>query len=57
MFRIAAALILLALPALAEDITGKVRVIDGDTLKVDGKRVRFFGIDARELRQTCWDEQ
>jgi len=28
-------------------------VTDGDSLRIDGKRVRLFGIDAPELRQTC----
>lgn len=30
-----------------------VRVIDGDTLDLRGERVRLFGIDAPEARQTC----
>lgn len=28
-------------------------VIDGDTLKMDGVRVRLYGIDAPELKQEC----
>ncbi len=36
MFRLAAALILLAFPALADDITGKARVIDGEVSEVGG---------------------
>ncbi len=39
-------------PALA-DITGKPRVIDGDTLEIAGERIRLHGIDAPERRQTC----
>jgi len=27
--------------------------VDGDTIKFGGKRIRLFGIDAPELRQTC----
>ena len=57
MLRIAAALVLFALPALADDIIGNVRIIDGDTLEIGGKRVRLFGVDAPELHQICWDEQ
>jgi endonuclease YncB( thermonuclease family) len=33
--------------------TGPARVIDGDTLEVAGVRVRLWGIDAPESRQTC----
>ena len=31
----------------------QVRVIDADTVDVDGTRYRLFGIDAPETRQTC----
>lgn len=38
-------------------IRGPARVVDGDTLVVDGKRVRLFGIDAPEMGTTCaWPE-
>lgn len=30
-----------------------VRVVDGDTIRVDGKRVRLWGFDAPERQQTC----
>lgn len=36
-------------PALA----GHPRVVDGDTLVLDGTRIRLFGIDAPESAQTC----
>ena len=34
-------------------LSGTPRVIDGDTLKVNGARVRLHGIDAPESVQTC----
>jgi hypothetical protein len=41
---LAASLMLAALPAFAES----VRVIDGDTLEIDGVTYRLWGIDAPE---------
>lgn len=49
----AAGLLAFALPAQAETLTGRARVIDGDTLAVAGERIRLNGIDAPETRQTC----
>jgi len=37
----------------ASFVSGVARVIDGDTLEVAGVRVRLFGIDAPEIRQSC----
>ena len=38
-----------------EDIrlSGKARVTDGDTIRFGETRVRLFGIDAPEIKQTC----
>ncbi|URK87606.1 thermonuclease family protein [Rhizobium sp. RCAM05350] len=36
-----------------ETMSGLPRVVDGDTLVLDGKRIRLVGIDAPELRQVC----
>lgn len=36
-----------------ETMSGRARIVDGDTLVIDGKRIRLTGIDAPELRQVC----
>lgn len=41
--------------ALAEEITGRATVLDGDTLRIGEKRVRLSGIDAPETDQSCID--
>lgn len=41
-------------PAVGADVvTGPARVIDGDSLTVQGVRVRLWGVDAPERDQTC----
>jgi endonuclease YncB( thermonuclease family) len=41
-------------PAVAQSpISGIGKSIDGDSLHVDDKEVRLFGIDAPEFDQTC----
>lgn len=47
------ALALIPSLAAAGDITGRASVIDGDTIEINGARVRFEGIDAPESRQIC----
>ena len=32
-----------------------LKVIDGDTIVLNGEKIRFSGIDAPELKQTCMD--
>lgn len=39
------------------DVTGAIRVIDGDTFDVGAVRVHLFGIDAPESDQTCVTQQ
>ncbi len=52
-----AVLVLFALPNLSasevESVTGSPRIIDDDTLEIDGTRIRLHGIDTPEVRQTC----
>ncbi|PKP79320.1 MAG: nuclease, partial [Alphaproteobacteria bacterium HGW-Alphaproteobacteria-2] len=52
-FLVLAALAVAAPPVAAETFTGRVRVIDGDSLAVGDRRVRLYGIDAPEAGQTC----
>jgi endonuclease YncB( thermonuclease family) len=37
----------------ADAIVGRANIIDGDTLDVSGQRIRLFGIDAPESKQSC----
>ena len=49
-----AAALAFALPAAAaDDLTGPAAVIDGETLRVAGARLRLAGIDAPEPEQQC----
>lgn len=51
---IVVAALAVALPqVVAADVSGKIRVIDGDTFDVRGVRIRLHGIDAPEQGQTC----
>ena len=36
-----------------EYIEGKPEVIDGDTIKINNHKIRLYGIDAPEKKQTC----
>jgi len=58
MFRFCFLFCAIALSApLAADVSGTLRVVDGDTFEVSGEKVRLFGIDAPEHAQTCVTEQ
>ena len=37
-----------------KSISGKAIITDGDTIKINGERIRFGGIDAPEKRQICY---
>ena len=38
------------------DISGAARIVDGDTLHLNGSKIRLHGIDAPETRQECQDK-
>jgi endonuclease YncB( thermonuclease family) len=38
-------------------ISGKAQVIDGDSIKVNRREIRLFGLDAPEYKQKCFDNQ
>ena len=55
MLRLALALVLLLPMSTAmADITGKPRVVDGDTVWIDDTKIRLHGIDAPETKQECY---
>ena len=52
---IAAAVVAAWLDPLPPRFSGTARASDGDSLVLQGDRVRLVGIDAPELDQVCWD--
>ena len=34
-------------------LADNLKIVDGDTIVLNGEKVRFFGIDTTELKQTC----
>jgi endonuclease YncB( thermonuclease family) len=48
-------LFLLSLALAQGVLMGRASVVDGDTLEIQGVRVRLWGIDAVESSQTCLD--
>jgi endonuclease YncB( thermonuclease family) len=55
----AAALLLTAADGVAQGrtIAGKAFVFDANTLEVKGEKIRLFGIDAPDRKQTCLSEK
>ena len=51
---VTAILLILTLSSPAHaDITGKPRIVDGDTIHIGKTKIRLHGIDAPEMKQTC----
>lgn len=46
-------LVLILLAAPVQALTGVARVVDGDTVVVNGEKLRLFGVDAPEAAQHC----
>ncbi|GEC16487.1 thermonuclease family protein [Nitrobacter winogradskyi] len=42
-------------PAVASEINGIPRIVDGDTVEIASTKIRLFGIDAPETDQLCID--
>jgi endonuclease YncB( thermonuclease family) len=57
LFVIAAICISVSSSAFSAEIAGQASVIDGDTLEIQGTRIRIFGIDAPESDQLCRNEE
>ena len=36
-----------------KEISGNAKIIDGDTIKINSKKIRLHGIDAPEVKQMC----
>ena len=39
-----------------EFIHGKLRIVDGDSIVINNQKIRFWGIDAPEMKQICKNE-
>ena len=46
-------IILFLTPVKSEVISGNAFIIDGDTIRINNKKIRLHGIDAPEIKQLC----
>jgi endonuclease YncB( thermonuclease family) len=53
--RLAILFLLITTPAMATDVIGIPRIVDGDTVQIDATKIRLTGIDAPETDQVCLD--
>lgn len=54
---VGAAWVAARLDPLPPRFTGNAQAADGDSLRLQGDRIRLLGIDAPELDQLCWDKE
>ena len=54
---IAAGMSLFSNENLQVSASENVYVVDGDSLEIDGKRIRLLGIDSPEYKQFCYNEK
>jgi endonuclease YncB( thermonuclease family) len=48
---------LILITTLIQVNSQELRVVDGDTIHLNGEKIRFTGIDTPELKQTCIKEE
>ena len=48
--------LILPISVAMADVTGKPRIIDGDTVEIAGERIRLNGIDTPEANQSCLND-
>ena len=46
-------ILILGLLTCSISFAGSLKIIDGDTIILNGEKIRFSGIDTPELKQTC----
>lgn len=49
-------LILILMIIFSLPVNAGYKVVDGDSLEIDGKKIRLIDIDAPEYEQTCFDK-
>ena len=50
------AILVLSLLTCNISFADNLRIVDGDTIVLNGEKIRFTGIDTPELKQTCMQE-
>ena len=46
-------ILFLSFSAFSQTISGKAKIIDGDTIHIGSNKIRLHGIDAPEFNQNC----